>query len=100
MCEFNRPYLMAPGTHPDERADLAARARARVLDLPPPTSPWHGPGNPTHASVIDTAVAEAAAHRWDVHTWPHGAFIGIEFRPTRYDSVHIWDWSDTTGAGA
>lgn len=63
-------------------------------------SPINGGSFEAHAATLpdqlretlECAVAEAAEHTWDVHTWKHGVFVGIEFRPSTTPHVRVWEW--------
>ncbi len=89
MCEFNRPYPVPFGQHPDDihgRPDIIVRSpeawAQREAELPQ-----------DEAAVIEQAVQEAAALAADVHLYRKlgSQFLGVALEPGNGPTVKIWE---------
>ncbi len=91
MCEYNRPYLVPYGQHPDDR--LGPRSTEIVVR---PASAWQRrlaqlPMN--EVQVINQAEQDAAAIAADVHLYrsPTSPFLGVSLEPGTGPNVKIWE---------
>lgn len=89
MCEFNRPYPVPFGQHPDDihgRPEIIVRTpeawARRQAELPP-----------AEVSMISQAEQDAAAIGCDVHLYRKigSSFIGLALEPGTGPNVKIWE---------
>lgn len=89
MCEFNRPYPVPFGQHPD---DYGRTNEIRVL----PQSSWQkrlAEMSLSEVEVVNQAEQEAAALRADVHLYrsAESSFLGVSLEPGTGPNVKIWE---------
>ena len=89
MCEFNRPYPVPFGQHPDD-----IHGRPEIVVRPPEAWARREAQLPqAEVAVIHQAVQEAAATGWDVHLYRKlgSSFLGLAFEPGEGPRVKIWE---------
>jgi hypothetical protein len=89
MCEFNRPYPIPFGKHPDDYGSMP-----EIFVRPPAAWVKRAAELPENEQVvIENAVQEAAALKGDVHLYRALAspFLGISIEPGDGPNVKIWE---------
>lgn len=85
MCEFNRPYPMRPGTHPDDRCPRLAGI---------PSGPWPPQGaDPALVEIVAELEQQAAALHGDIHLYRRrgSLYVGVAIMPGAGPAVRIWE---------
>lgn len=91
MCEFNRPYPVPYGQHPD---DIHGRLQPEIIVRPPEAWAQREATLPDYeVAVIHQAVQEAAATGTDVHLYRKigSPFLGLALEPGSGPRVKIWE---------
>jgi hypothetical protein len=88
MCEYNRPYPVPYGQHPDDRRIPEIQIQSREA--------WQrrlGQLPLSHIEVINKVEQEAAATQADVHLHrsKSSSFLGISLEPGTGPNVKIWE---------
>ena len=88
MCEYNRPYPVPYGQHPDDR-------RPSEIQVMPPTA-WAqrlAELATSEAFVIKQAIQDAAEIAADVHVHRSriSPILGISLEPGEGPTVKIWE---------
>lgn len=91
MCEFNRPYPVPFGQHPD---DIHGRHQPEIKVLPPDA--WaqrEAKLPPAEVAIINHAEQEAATIACDVHLYRKvgSPFFGVALKPGTGPTVKIWE---------
>ena len=90
MCEYNRPYPVPFGHHPDDALPLSIESRV----LPPDV--WKqrlAELAVNEGSIITQAIQEAATLACDVHLYrsPATPILGISLEPGVGPNVKVWE---------
>ncbi|MES2876144.1 MAG: hypothetical protein V4678_01610 [Patescibacteria group bacterium] len=89
MCEFNSPYPVPFGQHPDD-----IHGRSKIIVRSPDAWAMREAELPQdEVDIIDQAVQEAAAITADVHLYRKlgSPFFGLAFEPGDGPTVKIWE---------
>ena len=90
MCEYNRPYPVPLGHHPDDAWSLSIEPRV----LPPDA--WKqrlAELAVNEGAIVTQAVQDAAAIACDVHLYrsPTSPVLGISLEPGVGPNVKVWE---------